>query len=247
MLPRLLRYSMAFWLLSFSAADAGLVISVGSKDLAAGSSGNVPVYISSSPGTGPINVAMDQFEFQITGTENILTFTASPVPDPTFADPNYIFSDANLNNTGQSFDASQSIGLSTNLGADNYPYDQFYGGDSAVDNNFNLVNAAVPDMLPTLADNMLLALLPVTAFTAVPGDTFTISLVPTGGSNDPTTSFVDSAGSYDSYSSTPGTVTITAAAAATPEPGTLGMFLLGATGLLWRSRQRRVRQARTQA
>ncbi|MGH7138795.1 MAG: PEP-CTERM sorting domain-containing protein [Pirellulales bacterium] len=225
---RSLALSWAILLLSGAGAgQAAVIVSVGDLLLPAGSMGYVPVDIS---GVG--NLQSSNFEFRITTTGSTrLEFTDSPDPssDPTFAaGSGYVFAG---NSGDQTLDiilgkASESMG--------GVPNDTFIGGDFTADGN-NVVLPATPD---------LLAYLPVTSLTSLPpvaGDTFTISLIPMSDANpmglDGNTGFADKAGVYNAFTSSNGTVTITAASAV-PEPGTFGMMLTGAIALLAATWQR---------
>jgi MYXO-CTERM domain-containing protein len=192
-------------------ARAGLVITAGNTSLAAGSSGYVPVYIRSD--NGIIDLASTSFEFLITPTAPTrLDFTKSPDPsvDPTFKDATYVF-------FGFSADKDFDIPLGT-AGQTNVPNDTFDGADQ-VDNAPFVALGTV---------NELLGMLPVTTATQLPpvaGDMFKIDLV----AGSPSTSFSDADGNpvpVDEHNA--GTVTITAASSAAPEPST---WFLGLQGL----------------
>lgn len=191
--------------------QAGFVISVGDINLAPGGSAFVPVTIE---GVGSLGAAQPldfaAYEFRIsTASGRLLEFHDSPVPDPTFANPNYVF-------FGNSADQAvmSGAGLASTTQTTN---DTFIGGDFTADGT----SVSVGGMSP-----LLLVELPVTAVTALAGDTFTISLVPTADSRpdglDGNTGF-SAGGTFAPYDSTPGTVTITGAV---PEPA--GLTLIGA-------------------
>lgn len=208
--------SIGLFLISAPAAQAGLIVTVGDLTLSAGSAGYVPVYIKTDSGTE--NIGFTSFEFHITTAgPTRLEFTDSPVNDPSFGDPNYVFS-------GQSGDEG-FLGLGNAVGV---THDTFIGSDQAL-------NADLP---VSSTSNLLLAYLPVTALTALPpiaGDVFTISLVPLADSAplgiDGNTGFSDqSLSQYYAFSSVSGSVTI-AEAHATPEPSSLALFGLGAAGM----------------
>lgn len=221
--------ALAIFVACGSAARAGVIVTVGSISLTAGSTGWVPIYLSSDSGT--TNVASTNFEFQITTSGSTrLDFTSSPAPahDPTFSDSKYLF----FNNSGD-----QTLGVSLGgVSTVNAPNDTFIGSDSYTGSG----NVSVPVTSPILTDNPLLAYLPVTTLTSLPpttGNTFTISLVPSiSGANgnpaglDGNTGFADSGGNYYSFISNPGTVTILPSVV--PEPATFGLMLAGVIGML---------------
>lgn len=222
--------ALAIFVACGSAARAGVIVTVGSISLTAGSLGWVPVYLSSD--SGIIDLASTNFEFQITTAGSTrLDFMSSPDPahDPTFSDSKYVF----FNNSGD-----QTLGVPLGgMSTVNAPNDTFIGSDSYTGSG----NVSVPITSPILTDNLLLAYLPVTTLTSLPptkSDAFTISLVPSmsGAIGNPTgldgnTGFADSEGNYYSFTSTPGTVTILAPSVV-PEPASFGLMLAGVIGML---------------
>jgi hypothetical protein len=206
-----------------STARADLVVAVQDLNLAAGGSGYVEVLISYS-GSGLSAINQTSFQFQITTTgSTLMAFTDSPNPasDPTFQRSNYVFagSTGGVPNSG---DVANGFPLGSAFASSGSPVkDQFSGGDF-----FNASGDA------TVTSNQILAELPVTAATGVfapnAGDRFTISLVGSG------TSFMDSSNNSLAYTSTPGTVSISAAS---PEPGSLlltGFAALSGFAFLYR-------------
>jgi hypothetical protein len=210
-------------------SEAGLVISFGSLTLNGGSSGYLPVYISSDSAD---MVGNTQFELQITAVGSAplnLEFGSSQAPgagpapnfaDPTFNDTNYIF-------FNQSGDASNNIPLGSPI-APSPPYLTYLGTDFATTNDV---------IVPTSSTPMLLADVPLTTLgpPSTAQDTYSISLVSAG------TSFSNLSGSstYSFSAPTPGTVIVEAPQSpAVPEPGTFGMLLAGLTGLAWMKRRR---------
>ena len=197
-----------------SAARADFIVTVApNTNLAVGSSGYVPVYISSTAGDLLQNTS---FEFQVTtGGSTRLEFTGSPAPasDPTFSNSSYVF----FGNSSDQTNASP-LGASSQTVV---PGDTFIGGDFTLGNN-----VVVP------GSNVLLAELPVTSLTGLPpsvGDTFTISLVPTSGSGfSGNTGFGDSDFNFGNFTSIAGTVTIVAATVPEPAAWILGLVALGA-------------------
>jgi len=217
-------------LMGLRPACADLVITVGSVSLQAGTTGYVPVYISSDDGT-KIGQTVPNFLITPTGaTVTQLDFANSPAPssDPTFSNSNYIF----YNN---SHDVLNSIPFG-NSDTTNYTNDTFdNAGDSAV---------APQDVTVSSDGTMLLVELPITGITGVSpvaGDTFSISLLTTG-RDASSFSFVDGPEAFSTdFTSDSGTVTITAPSA-TPTPNVLpgglaGMSLVAGLAL-WNRRRR---------
>lgn len=222
-----------------SAVRADLVISVGSISLASGSSGYVPVYISSTTpiGSGGDSIASTGFKFQITNSNGDfpgaqLQFAANPpLPgsDPTYTDNHYIF----YGNSGNQNSNSAMFGTPL----DSLPQKNgiISGGDSTAD--FGNV------VLSTTSPQTLLTYIPVTAApvsSSAPsaGDTYSINLV-----NDPSiVQFFDAVGNQltvDFGDSTGGTVTITPAVAAPlPRPVIAAVLLLGLAAVALRFQRR---------
>ncbi|HVA45954.1 MAG TPA: PEP-CTERM sorting domain-containing protein [Pirellulales bacterium] len=225
-------YAAVLLLACSSPAAAALVVTVGDLTLT-GSSGDVPVYIS---GTGDL-VGVTEFELQITPVGSaplLLEFANSPVPDPTFSDPTYIF-------FGQSGDAASSSGLGS-AATTNTPNDTFYGLDSATDHDVAVTSQKLLGDVPltTLGspgatpDSYLILLIPSSSS----------SLTPTG--PDGNTSFSNGTQStYYAFTSVPGTVTVEQPSVSpVPEPGTFGLLLAGMAGMLWLKRRQRYDTAR---
>jgi hypothetical protein len=194
--------------------QAGILITTGSITLDEGGSGFVPVMIQSTSGTLPLDFV--GYQFQITTTSGrLLEFQDSPFPDPTFADSRYVF-------FGDSADQSIMSGLGF-ASTSTTPNDTFIGGDFTADSA--TVNIAET---PT----MLLVDLPVMAVTAVAGDVFTISLVPSADASpvglDGNTGF-SAGGTFLPYASLPGAVTINQAV---PEPGGITILGVGVLSIL---------------
>jgi len=196
--------------------------------IAAGSSGFVNVYISSTnPGGQPLN--QTSFELALTPSGSTrLEFQNSPAPgsDPTYNDPNYVFTGGNSLN--QFF--GLPLGSAQTSSAQN---DRFAGGDLAL---LDVMVGATPK---------LMGMIPITAVTGLPpasGDTFTVSLVPTSApGNSGQTGFADTVGGFQPFTSGIGTITITGITAS-PEPSALILVGTG-VGLSWLVGRRRGRAA----
>jgi hypothetical protein len=194
-------------------ARGALQVTIGNLSLAPGATGTLDVDINS---TSPSGDDLDTFgfEFRITTSRpTLLEFT--PVqPDP-YGNSSYVFFNNSLNQGPPSF----PLGTVSSVGAQSNTY---IGGDGTVTGSAHIGAA-----------NKLLLQLRVTAATGtlspVLGDTFTISLI--SGAN---TSFTLD-GVNVPFTSSPGTVTIAAPAAA-PEPSSLVALctgvLAGASGWL---------------
>ncbi len=189
-------------------ARADFVVTIGDLVLQPNAAGLLPVIVSSTTGQALANT---NFEFLITTSgPTRLEFASSPDPssDPTFAAPGYAFA-------GNSGDQAFNISLGT-ASTTNVPNDTFFGGDLTADGT---------DILGPLA-GALLAYLPITTsqtLPPVPGDTFTVSLIPSadGGSNGISgfTGFSDSGATFFPFTSTDGTITIV------PEPSSWSLCL----------------------
>ncbi len=203
---------------------ADIVVTVGDLSLPAGSSGVLPVYISS---TASDQLATTSFEFVITQgllTNTFLAFDpANDTSTATFNATNppyapYVFA-------GNSFDESTPTSLVFNIGTTAYLNDTLNGGDFTAD----FMNAPG---LPGGTMDTLLALLPLTTATgATPaaGDTFLVSLVPLSDDGDTlglNSGFQDALGNSYAFSSTPGTVTITASSVPEPAAWILGLIAM---------------------
>ncbi|MDB5349625.1 MAG: hypothetical protein JWN86_872 [Planctomycetota bacterium] len=216
-----------------SPVRAGLIISFNNDNpVAVGSTAFVDVFISSNADVlSPDKINNFQFDFLITTSgPTRLEFTAMP-PTTYLDDPSYLF---HLDSTAGL--TSSPVGTASQT---DVPNDTFIGADSTF--SFNSVN------LSSVNSPKLLARLQVTAITSLPpalNDTFTISLVASSGNG----SSLGNASSYFDvvnasqdelsavpFTSTPGTVTITAV----PEPATLLLVLGGGVPLLvWRRYRR---------
>ncbi len=206
--------------------QAGFLITTGSITLDQGGSGFVPVLIQST--SGPESLDFVGYQFQITTTSGrLLEFQDSPFPDPTFSDPTYVFFGDSANQSVMS-----GSGFASSTGE---PNDTFIGGDFTADGTRVII-------VETSA--MLLVDLPVTAVTALAGDVFTISLVPSADVSpiglDGNTGF-SAVGTFAPYDSQTGTVTITQTV---PEPGGLTLISLGGLGVLGHAYRRRSRGVR---
>ena len=197
-------------------ASADLVITVGNITLPAGSSGYVPVYISSNDGD---QIGRTSFQFQITTAGGSrLEFANSPAvgSDPTFSNPNYIFAGGS-----GSRDQADSLRLGTASGVNTVPPNQqFSGGDIVADFSTNVT--------VTSNGTMLLADLPVTALTGVPpqpGDTFSINATANNVFRDAASDNSFTIG--EGVTANGGTVTIGASAVPLPKPVMAMLALFG--------------------
>jgi hypothetical protein len=197
--------------------------------IAPGGSGFVNVYISSTTPGGQL-LGQTSFELALSPTGPTgLQFQDSPPPasDPTYTNGNYVF-------FGQSTNEFFNIPLGTGRPAMNPPYFGFAGGDMAL-------------FIPVQVESTpkLLGMVPITAASALPGSTFTISLVPASASGaSGETGFYDAAiidgGTAQPFTSGIGTITVTA----TPEPSALILVGTG-VGLSWLVGRRRGRATQT--
>ena len=194
-----------------SSASGGLILSVEDLTLPAGGTGFVDVTIKSD-GVDALNLFT--FEVQILpfgAPQGLLEFT-SPQPDPQLADLNYVL-------FGNSI---KSLGIPVgNVGQTVSPNDTFAGEDFTVD---------LSDVGVEATERLLLRLQVTASAAAAPlaGDQFSIVLTDL--------LFLSSDGSLVPFESTPGTVTV-AAAAAVPEPASISLLCLGALGLVVKRRR----------
>jgi hypothetical protein len=194
-----------------SAANADLVISIGSSTIAPGGTGFVDVFIRSTTGADLLNGFGAEFAISTLGGTSL--WFANPQSDAQVSSPNYIFA-------GDSAAATSSTPVAT-IG----PATTYNGVDATNSGN----NVVVP------STNRLLARLDLTTLTSSPpaiGDTFTISLL-----NTLNTGFFNSPGPDPvPYTFTSGTVIV--AASGVPEPSSLilAASALGAAGFLRRRR-----------
>jgi len=215
-------------------ARADFVISIGSPSIPQGGSGTLDVWLTSNANaTSPDPLNNYAFTLQITGP-NELQFS----PSQSFA---YLTS-------GQYVFAGDSTAQITSspggtVALTNYPNDTFVGNDSTFSGN--------PVSLSSANTPVLLAALTLDATITSPGDSYTVSLAPPSGNGSMNSSgqtyfdVVDFANtgletSAVSFTSTAGTVTITAQSV--PEPGSIvsaltGMLIL--TGVVGARRLRR--------
>jgi hypothetical protein len=190
-----------------SEASAALIVEVGSISLPAGGTGFVDVRISSTDDAGGDLVSIFQLELLIESISNPrrLEFV-DPQPTDYISDLDYIFEG----------DSSFNSIVSSQV----QPNDALSVGD------FGTNDVTIP-----FGSTLLLARLQVTASTSLPpevGDTFSITLQTANGNT-----FFDSSVSTPSISLlTPGTVTITDAAHAVPEPASLAIVAIGGIALL---------------
>ncbi len=232
------KLSAALVLLLFANTARALVIDVNvtvdpTFSVQAGGTGLLPVFISSNNSS---ELASFNFQFLIqqagVTTTQLAFDTASLDPSSTastqtLTDPKYVF-------VGQSSDQGVFSQFS-NITNTSYVNDTISGGD-AITSGFVT--------LPSSTTSTLLTYLPLTTATGAPpsaGDSFTVSLVPSGatsGLSGLNSTFQDSSNNYFTFGSSPGTVTITAA----PEPASWVMAVMALAGLsgygAFRRRQR---------
>jgi hypothetical protein len=217
-------------------ARAGFVISIGNTSVPHGGTGSVDVLLSSTASAAsPDQLNNLAFQLQITGP-NELQF--SPTQSFSYLNSSqYVFS-------GDSTDQETSS-PGGSVTTTTYANDTFAGSDSTFSNN--------PVSLSAASGSLLLARLSLdTAITNV-GDSYTISLIPPSGNgsmSSSTSTFFDvfdfSTGAETSaipFTSTPGTVTISALTV--PEPGSIVSGLTGlalVAGFLGAYRLRRSRR-----
>ena len=195
-----LAYFTALLILLGSAAPArsNLIVEVGSGSVSQGGVGSIDVTIRSDDATSGDPLSLFGYEFLITpSSANRLEFL-DPQENTAIIDSNYVFF---LNSTDASLNQQQGVVSSSGGGLNN----RLVGGDSTLD---------FSDITITTTP-LLLARLDLRATTALSGQSFTISLEPTGN-----TFFLDSEFLPVAFQSTSGTVTI-APAAAVPEPSSL--------------------------
>jgi hypothetical protein len=230
-----------------TAARADLVISIQSTTVAAGGTGVLDVYLTSTASSmNPDFINNLGFELQITnnGVDNTqLAFSATQsFGYLNSSSPPYVF-------LGDSFDyKSGSAGGIVSPTGTVYPYDTFTGSDSTFSGN--------PVSLSSGTTYLLASLTLTTATFASPniGDSFTVSLVPSSGSGSangsppPTTFFdnfnFDTGGetSATPFTSLPGTVMITGSAV--PEPASIVSATIGIVILAGFHGVRRLRRSK---
>jgi hypothetical protein len=213
MLRRVGIWCLVYVLAAFAIpARAGFVISIGSTSVPHGGTGSVDVLLSSTASAAsPDQLNNLAFKLEITGP-NELQF--SPTQSFSYLNSSqYVFS-------GDSTDQKTSI-PGGSVTTTTYANDSFAGSDSTFSGN--------PVSLSAASGSLLLARLSLGAAITNVGDSYTISLVPPSGDGSMSSSMLtffdvinSSTGVETSavpFSSTPGTVMITASAV--PEPASL--------------------------
>ncbi len=223
----LLTLALAAWAVP---ARAELTITIGSAQIAQGTTGTVDVLISSDNND---QLNSFSFELQISGPNELQFVQPSGDTWVTSTNPQYLLQNATL-----AYDASLTgDSVSNNGSGKNNQYDGT-NQTTTTDVNNNVIPG--PDVtLATGVSYLLVALQLDTTNTSV-GDQYTISLAPgsgTGSVNDGTPNFFDTLDSSSNevansgipYTSNPGTITIVGASV--PEPGSL-VLGLGATAMM---------------
>jgi hypothetical protein len=211
-------------------ARADVAVSIGGATIPQGGAGTLEVFLTSNASpTLPDLVNNYAFTLQITGT-NELQFSSSQ----SFAylsSSQYVFTGDSTDETTSSPGGTVSTSVYTN--------DMFVGSDSTF--------SGIPVSLSSASTPVLLAALTVDATITSPGDTYSVSLVPSSGNGSMSGSsrtFFDvfdfSTGGETSavpFASTSGTVTITGASV--PEPPSILFWLTamlidaGVVGARW--------------
>jgi hypothetical protein len=219
-----LGYLVVLWIASAVPARADLVVSIGSTSVAQGGTGTLDVYLSSTVDPSSPDVINDYaFTLQITpNTVGNLAFSVSQ-NFGYLSVGNYVF-------FGNSSDDVAGLASPPPVGGiletTTYANDTFLSFDNT--NDFS------SDRLSTSSGSVLLATLSLDASITSAGESFTVGLVPTTGSG----SSIGGASSYFnvvdsnfnelssvSFTSTSGTVMITAASV--PEPASIVSGLIG--------------------
>lgn len=212
-----------------SSAQGAFLITVGDRELLPGQTGFVDVRIRSDQAGGePLSAFGVEFLIAPIGPIGTRLEFVVPQPDPQLSDPGYVF-------FGNSFAEDFAVPIGAVDSFFSF-HDRFIGGDSTAD-SLDMTIFPSDDGDPNT--DMLLARLQITAITALPpvaGDAFALSLVA-----GPNTTFLDSSLNEIAFSSTAGTVTISAAPRAVPEPSALAVFAGGAIALFFGHRLRRIR------
>ncbi len=231
---------------SATAARADLVITIDSTTVAAGGTGVLDVYLTSTA-TSMSPDLVNNLGFQLQIINNGLDGTQLAFSNQSFgylnsASPPYVF-------LGDSFDyESASPGGTVSMTGTVYPYDTFTGNDST--------NSGNPVSL-SMGTTYLLASLTLTTTTGAPpniGDSFTVSLIPGSGNGSangspPPTTFFDNFNfdtgmetSATAFTSSSGTVMITGSAV--PEPASIVSATIGIVILAGFHGVRRLRRSK---
>ena len=215
-------------------AQADFTVSVGSATIAEGGTGYVDVTISSvGPTSLPLGNAGFTFNITANNNANTLEFVSlqpqdqSPLPASAYLnDPGYVFH-------GDSYDQINGLAVGNVSSTSSGTNDQYDGGDST--------SSGTNTLVPTTGA-LLVRLSLTAALDAQPvaGDTFTIMLTPTANTAFKTEADLDS-GSQEPYTTTAGTVTITARSV--PEPGSFVLIALGIPAAAWALYRKRLMSA----
>jgi hypothetical protein len=197
--------------LAAASAQADLIISIGNASIVQGGTGFLDVRIRSDNGTDVLEGFFA--EFAITPLVGSSTLVFSPTQtNGQLSQSDYVF-------FGNSSDpAPNNVGPPTTLIAQ----------DAA--------NTLPGTTIPSAAPGFLLARLDLSGVSAVAGDSFLVSLV-----NSINTDFFGPSPTIFSYTSSPGTVSITGAAV--PEPSSFLLMVGGMGAVGWRYRRRKAAAA----
>ena len=218
--------AIAIALMLGGSARADLTITIGNVSIPEGGTGFLDVMIKSTDGSAQ-NLAQAGYEFLITPDINVITM----MPTATTLEFTLSQPQGYMSEMGYVFPMSGNVQFMTTNGAVstvNNPNDRLSGGDNNLDPGLTNVSVTGDVLLIRLQLTANLFMLP--GIPPVVGDTFKVRLLTP--SDDPfgtSTLFQDQVGNDLTYTSTIGTVTITARAV--PEPGSLAMLALGAIAI----------------
>jgi hypothetical protein len=201
------------------------------QNVTAGSIANISFFVSdSAPQTDQLGTFQVQLQLIPIIANGVLQFSEiGSQPDP-FANPNYVFS---TNSSDQTFPPTGFWNSVVSSVAPGGSLDLATGGDSASTGGTSFPNLNLGN------GSYFLTQVKVDASSAVVGDTYRIVLVPVGGPGDPNaTYFQDPNSNNIDFTSTAGTITITANV---PEPTSLVMANIGGLVVLFYLGMRRTK------